>query len=546
MAVDTPARVRPPSPATRVRALPVLTAHAVRAFTHNPPAAFFTLAFPLAFLIIVASIVGDQTTDAGVPVAQFLVPPFAVFGVAQASFTLLATDTAVLRENGVLLRQRAAPVPARTVLAARTAASVIISGAAVALLVAVGVLAYDVEVVWRKVPAMLVTLLLGIACCASLGLALAALVRTARAAQALAQGLLIPLAFISEVFIVGADLPRPLSAIGSALPLKHFALAMAETFDPAGGYGFRPGHLLVLTAWTVAGAFTAQRWFGWQPRGEARPRSEPEVAPHTRLSAPVTYPRRSPARLLPGQIRYALTGLRRDPLAVFFAVVFPALLLVLFPSVFGDARVHGLSMAQYLFAGMLAYTAAVSGYVDLPEAVVAARSSGVLQRLRGTPLPLRLYLAGRVSGALLTTLLAAAVLAAAGIGFLGVRVPPAHLPAILVTIVLGSFCFAALGLALVALLRSARTLVAITLGTLLPLCFASEIFVAGDRPLPDALTTLAGVFPLRHLLQALLAATEPDGGGAGFAGAHLAVVAAWTLAGLLIIRGRGLGERGRS
>ncbi|GAA0505061.1 hypothetical protein Ade02nite_71180 [Paractinoplanes deccanensis] len=540
MAVDTPARVHPPTPATRVRALAPLTVHALRAFAHNPPAAFFTLAFPLAFLIIVASIVGNETTGAGVPVAQFLVSPFAVFGVAQASFTLLATDMAVLRENGVLLRQRAAPVPARTVLTARIAASVVISGAAVALLLAVGVLAYDVDVIWRKVPAMLVALLGGIACCASLGLALAALVRTATAAQALAQGLLIPLAFISEVFIVGADLPRWLSAIGSALPLKHFALAMAETFDPAAGYGFLPGHLVVLAAWTAAGAFVAQRWFGWQPRGESRPRPSAEARTEARLSPPAAYPRRSSASLLPGQIRYALTGLTRDPLAVFFAVIFPALLLVLFPAVFGDARVHGLAMAQYLFAGMVAYTTAVSAYVDLPEALVAARSAGVLKRLGGTPLPLGWYLGGRVSAALLTTLLAATVLAVAGVGFLGVRIPLAHLPALLLTIVAGSVCFASLGLAVAALLRSARSLVAITLGTLLPLCFASEIFVVGDQPLPAPLTTVAGVFPLRHLLQALLTATNPDGGGAGFAWTHLAVVAAWTLTGLLVIRRRGL------
>src|SRR5512138_168429 len=115
MAVDVPARARPPAVAARVRPLPILTGHAVRAFVRNPVAAFFTVAFPLAFLIIVSSIVGNQPTPEGVPVAQFLVAPFAVFGVAEAAFTVLAADTAALRENGVLTRQRIAPVPAGTV-----------------------------------------------------------------------------------------------------------------------------------------------------------------------------------------------------------------------------------------------------------------------------------------------------------------------------------------------------------------------------------------------------------------------------------------------
>jgi ABC-type multidrug transport system permease subunit len=524
------------------RLLP-LTGHALRAFARNPVAAFFTCAFPLTFLVVVAAIIGDQRTEAGVPVTQHLVAPFAVFGVAQASFTLLAVDTAGLRESGVLQRLRAAPVPAWLVLAARIGASVVASGFTVLLLATVGALAYDVQIIWRKLPALLTALLLGIVCCAALGLALASLTRTVAATQALAQGLVIPLAFISDVFIVGAELPRPLEAIGSLLPLKHFAQAMAETFQPTAGSGFSPGHLAVLAAWAAAGALIALRRFDWQPRGSAAPREAAAVRPApARLSAPVE--RRGPrAALLGDQISYALLGLRRDQLAVFFAVVFPALLLVLFPVVFGEGRVHGLTMAQYLFAGLVAYTAAVAGYVDMPEGVVGARAAGVLKRLRATPLPFRWFVGGRVAAALVTATLGALVLAVVGVGFLGVRLAPARVPAVLLAVGLGTLCFAALGLAVVALLPSARSVVAITLGTLLPLCFLSEIFVVGDRPLPGGLLAVADVFPLRHLLRALLTATEPGAAGAGIAWGHLAVLAGWTVAALLVARYRGLAER---
>ena len=269
---------------------------------------------------------------------------------------MLAIDTAVLRENGMLLRLRGSPVSAATVLAARIAASVVASLAAVLLLTGVGVTAYGVEIVWRKVPALVLTLLLGIACLAALGLALTSLTRTVLAAQTLTQGLLIPLAFISDVFIVGAKLPWFLDVTGSVLPLKHFARAMAETFHPGPGYGFSAGHLAVLAAWTVAGAAVAVWRFGWSPRGSAitsRPATVVGTAVTPRLSAPRDAGRPSMAALLAGQVRYALLGLRRDLLAVFFAVVFPALLLVLFPAVFGNATVHGLSMAQYLLAGMI-------------------------------------------------------------------------------------------------------------------------------------------------------------------------------------------------
>ncbi|GGN50649.1 ABC-type multidrug transport system permease subunit [Actinoplanes campanulatus] len=513
--------------------LRALTGHALLGFARNPVAAFFTLGFPVAFLVIVGAIIGDQDAG-GVPVAQYLVPPFAVFGVAQASFVLLAVDTAGMRDSGVLLRLRAAPVPSWIVLGARIAASVVISATTVALLTAVGVLGYDVVVVRHKVPALLVTLLLGIACCAALGLALAALARTVLVAQTLAQGLLITLAFISDVFIVGADLPRWLDVIGSVLPLKHFARAMAETFHPGGGSGFSPGHLAVLAIWTVAGILVTRAAFSWQPRDARTPvtAGAASTPPTARLSPPSVAARPSPLGV---QIGYALLGLRREMMAVFFSVVFPALLLALFPTVFGDQPVHGMPMAQYLYAGMIAYTVAVAAFVDMPESVVGARAAGVLKRLRGTPLPFRWYFGGRVSAALIVALIAAAVLTVVGVGFLGVRLDVARLPALLLAVVAGTLCFAALGLAVAALLPSARSIVPVTLGTLLPLCFISEIFVVGDAPLPDWLTTLADVFPLRHLLQAVLAATTPDAAGTGFTPAHVAVLTVWTALSLAVV-----------
>jgi len=520
-----------------------MTAHALRGFARSPLSAFFTLVFPLAFLVIVSAVVGNETTGAGVPVAQFLVAPFAVFGVAEAAFVVLATDTAGLRERGVLMRLRGTPVPAWTALAARVAAMTVVSGAAVALLTAVGAAGYGVEIVWRKVPALLLTLALGIGCCAALGLALVALTRTVLIVQTLAQGLLIPLAFISDVFIVGADLPAWLDRIAAVLPLRHFARAMAQTFDPHGGYGFRPGDLLVLAAWGVLGAGLALWRFGWLPRGSASP-AVPAVVP---AAAPAgSAPRRTDAgrpgaaALLTSQIRYALTSQWRDPLSVFFAVVFPVLLLALFPTVFGTAEVRGLTAAQYLLPGLTAYAIAVAGYVTMTEDVVQARGKGVLKRLGGTPLPLRWYVAGRVCAVLMLAVLSTVLLGAVAVLFLGVRLDAARLPAVAVAVLLGVACFAALGLAVVALLRSATSLVAVTLGTLLPLSFVSDIFLLGAAPLPQWLAAVGDLFPLKHLAAALLAATSPDGTGAGLAAGHLAVVAGWTVAGLRVIRLRGL------
>ena len=63
---------------------------------------------------------------------------------------------------------------------------------------------------------------------------------------------------------------------------------------------------------------------------------------------------------------------------------------------------------------MVAYAIAVAGYVNLPEAVAKARGAGVLKRLRATPVPPWLYLAGRLLGTLvLATAVTATLLAVA-------------------------------------------------------------------------------------------------------------------------------------
>jgi hypothetical protein len=139
-------------------------------------------------------------------------------------------------------------------------------------------------------------------------------------------------------------------------------------------------------------------------------------------------------------------------------------------------------------------------------------------------------------------LLSAVLLCTVAVTALDVRVDLVRLPAVLLAVLLGGSCFAALGLAVVAVLRSATSVIAVTLGTLLPLSFVSEVFVVGDAAMPPWLSAVADVFPLRHLMEALLTATRPDAIGAGFAWAHLAVVAAWTVAAVIVLMIRSHGS----
>jgi ABC-2 type transport system permease protein len=539
-----PARRRSHRPGA-VRLLAALTGHALASFLRTPTASFFTLIFPVSFLVIVGSTVGGQVIVDGVRVSQYLVAPFMVFGVAEGAFCVLAVGTATLRDSGVFQRLRAVPVPMWAVLTSRIIAAGVMSLVSAAILVAVGVSAYGVDLVWGKAPAAVITLVLGIVCSAALGLAVVALTRTVLAAQALTNGVLIPLAFISHVFIAGVQLPAALEWVSRALPLRHFADAMAGTFDPlTPGDGFAWGDLAALAAWAIAGIAVALWRFDWIPRGGRRvavitePGPQPGRGPGTgsaSVVAPVprTVGRPSSWRLLGGQVGHALTDMGRERLPVFFAVVFPTLLLLLFPAVIPVQTVHGMGFADSLLPGMIAYAIAVAGYVNLAEAVAHARASGVLLRLRSAPVPTWVPLGGRVIGAVLAGAAASIILVVVAVTVNGFQLAAAWLPLVALAVVWTGTCFGALGLALVRLLPTARTVTAITLGTLVPLSFVSDVFYVGAE-LPRFLQLVGDAFPLKGATQLFVLALRPVGHPPDVPWASLAVLAAWTIVGVLV------------
>jgi ABC-2 type transport system permease protein len=534
-----PARRRSRRPGF-VRLVTVLTGHALASFVRTPAASFFTLVFPVSFLVILASTVGGQVVADGVRVSQYLIAPFMVFGVAQGAFCVLAVSTATLRDGGVFQRLRAAPVPMGAVLTSRIIAAGVMSLVSAGILVAVGVTVYDVAVLWRKVPAALVTLVLGVVCSAALGLAVVALTRTVLAAQAFTNGVLIPLAFISHVFVAGVQLPTVLDWLSRALPLRHFADAMAGTFDPlTPGDGFAWSDLAAVTVWAVAGVVIALWRFDWAPRG-ARPRAavaepDPEVDAGPVAGAalvPRTVGRPSSWRLLWGQVVHAIREMSRERLSVFFAVVFPALLLLLFPAVIPVPTVHGMRFADSLLPGMMAYAIAVAGYVNLAESVAHARASGVLLRLRSAPVPTWVPLGGRVVGAILAGASASVVLLAIGVVVNDFQLAVAWLPLVVMAVVWTGVCFGALGLAVLRLVPSARTVIAITLGTLAPLSFVSDIFYVGAE-LPRPMQIVGDAFPLKGANQLFILALQPAG-HPSVPWTSLAVLAAWTIVGVLV------------
>jgi ABC-2 type transport system permease protein len=133
--------------------------------------------------------------------------------------------------------------------------------------VGLGVVVYDVNIELAKLTAMALTFVVGSIAFAMLGVALAGVAKTASSASALANATILPMAFVSDIFInLGGDPPEWLQTLGDLLPLRHFAIAFSEAMSPfSDAPAIEWDRLGVLVLWAMVGALLARWRFRWDP-----------------------------------------------------------------------------------------------------------------------------------------------------------------------------------------------------------------------------------------------------------------------------------------
>jgi ABC-2 type transport system permease protein len=241
-----------------------------RLFWRVPIGAFFTLILPVIMLVLFVALFGNEPEDSVVgPItpAQFYTPALAVFSVSSATFTNIAINLSTRREDGILRRVRGTPLPPWIYMAGAVGSAVWIGLIALTVMVSLGVVAYDVNIELAKLPAMLLVFVVGAGCFATLGVGLAGMAKSASAASALANAAILPMAFISNIFINLGDEPAEwIQLLGDLLPLRHFGIAFAETMSP---FSETPAivwdRLGVLVLWAIVGALFARSRFRWDP-----------------------------------------------------------------------------------------------------------------------------------------------------------------------------------------------------------------------------------------------------------------------------------------
>jgi len=248
-------------------------AYDLRAFLRNRQSQFFTLALPVLFLVIFASLFGGAghtiaVAGGRISTSVYYVPGIITLGIIAASFGNLVASVTAQREQGVLKRRRATPVPASAIIAGRALTAIVIAVVMAAILLGIGWAAYNAHVPGRTALALAVTVIIGAASFCCLGYALTSLVHNEDAALPSTQAILLPLYFVSGVFVSVTILPRWLADVGNVFPVRHLADALLVAYNPhTTGLGFAGQDLLIVAAWGIAGLLIAIRKFTWLPLG---------------------------------------------------------------------------------------------------------------------------------------------------------------------------------------------------------------------------------------------------------------------------------------
>ncbi|RZT80764.1 ABC-2 type transport system permease protein [Micromonospora violae] len=240
-------------------------------FLRSRESVVFTMGFPIIMILIFASIF-HGTIGGGVKFTQYFITGMIATGLMTVSFQNLGIWIPVERDRGVLKRYRGTPMPKWVWFAGKVIMVVVIGIAETALLLAVAVALFDLDLPgtaekWFTFGWVAV---LGVTACTLSGIAISSLARSARSGSAVVTPVALVLQFISGVFFVFTDLPTWMQQVAALFPLKWMCQGLRSVFLPESfgaqepGGSFELGRVaMVLALWCVIGLVVCLTTFRW-------------------------------------------------------------------------------------------------------------------------------------------------------------------------------------------------------------------------------------------------------------------------------------------
>jgi ABC-2 type transport system permease protein len=201
-------------------------------------------------------------------------------------------------------------------------------------------------------------------------------------------------------------------------------------------------------------------------------------------------------RLFAHELRTEQLLFWRNREAAFFTFFLPIIFFLVFGSIYGNDRIAGIRGASFLEAGMIGYGVASTAFAGLAITMVIRRESGVLKRIRATPLPPWTYLLAVLVSTFVTFLIEAGLIIGIGRVLFSVGLPSRPF-SLLLALAVGAGAFAAMGLGLTGAVRSAEGSSAVVNFVYLPMAIISGTFFSPSK-YPGFLRAIADVLPLTY------------------------------------------------
>ncbi|HUZ19698.1 MAG TPA: ABC transporter permease [Acidimicrobiales bacterium] len=240
------------------------------------------------------------------------------------------------------------------------------------------------------------------------------------------------------------------------------------------------------------------------------------------------------AYLVGRQVRYEQLAFWRNPFGAIFTVGFSVVFLLLLAAGGGNSRVAYLGnirLIQYYVPGFAAYGVMSACFNMLGIQLVIRRETGLLKRLRLSPLPTWALLSGIFVNAAIISATQVVVLFVIGRFAFDVHLPHNY-AALVLALVVGVLCFTALGVAISTVIPNQEAA-----GPIISIVYFVLLFLSGLWfPLNpgSSLAQISAYFPVRHLILAVFAPFQLQRGESPWAWHDLLVMAIWGVAACVV------------
>lgn len=239
-----------------------LTAINFKLFTREPAAFFFTLVFPALVLVLFGFIFGNDPDPAygGFGYIDASVPGLTALVIGTVALMSIPVTTATAREQKILRRYQASPMPPSAYLAADTVVNFALALAGMFLLIVIATVGFDLRFGGNWLAILGGFIISGIGFM-SVGYIIASLAPTARIAQVVGQALFFPMLFLSGSTLPREIMPEGVITVSEFLPLTHVVTLLQDLWF---GNGWNTTSVIVLLVMAAIGTLIASRTFRWE------------------------------------------------------------------------------------------------------------------------------------------------------------------------------------------------------------------------------------------------------------------------------------------